>query len=253
MAPSSTMAPRTCSMAPSKSATAGRFRGNVPASGVRRVSGGDAPRRRRGGARCGPQDPHDSPGHSSRPRRRATRAAGFPAAPHADATRITLNTGPTAARRSLDNLVLLCRRHHRAVHEGGFAIAQQPDGSATFFRPDGKPLEAAPAPPRWDRSSDVHGRDVPTPTPAPAAVHPLDPVTAHLAAAGITIGARTAAVWDGTPFELAWAIDVVRGSTGDVMACRRRPVHEGDRAAGTRPRRHGRGRRAGGAGVRRRL
>jgi hypothetical protein len=28
----------------------------------------------------------------------------------------------------LDNLVLLCRRHHRAVHEGGFKVERQHDG-----------------------------------------------------------------------------------------------------------------------------
>ena len=31
---------------------------------------------------------------------------------------------------SLDNLVLLCRRHHRAVHEGGFGLTQNRDGPA---------------------------------------------------------------------------------------------------------------------------
>jgi hypothetical protein len=32
---------------------------------------------------------------------------------------------------SLDNLVLLCRRHHRAVHEGGFDVQLLSDGTAT--------------------------------------------------------------------------------------------------------------------------
>ena len=42
--------------------------------------------------------------------------------------------GPT----TLSNLVLLCRRHHRAVHEEGFQVDQQPDGELRFRRPDGR-------------------------------------------------------------------------------------------------------------------
>jgi hypothetical protein len=46
---------------------------------------------------------------------------------------------------SAANLVMLCRRHHRLVHEGGFAIERGPtDGSLVFRRPDGVPLEASP-------------------------------------------------------------------------------------------------------------
>ena len=33
---------------------------------------------------------------------------------------------------SLDNLVQLCRRHHRLVHEGGFSCEKNPDGSIEF-------------------------------------------------------------------------------------------------------------------------
>ena len=51
----------------------------------------------------------------------------------------------------------------------------------------------------------------------PIVVHPLDPVRAQLEAAGITIGAGTVAVWNGTPFDVAWAMDVVRGRAGDGM------------------------------------
>ena len=36
---------------------------------------------------------------------------------------------------SLDNLVLLCRRHHRAVHEGGFELRQHDDGTTTSCAP----------------------------------------------------------------------------------------------------------------------
>ena len=44
----------------------------------------------------------------------------------------------------LDNLVLLCRRHHRAVHEEGFRVVLA-GSEARFHRPDGRPIEAAPA------------------------------------------------------------------------------------------------------------
>jgi len=43
--------------------------------------------------------------------------------------------GPTA----LPNLMLLCRPHHRLVHNG-FRVTVV-DGGPTFFRPDGSPLE----------------------------------------------------------------------------------------------------------------
>ncbi len=39
---------------------------------------------------------------------------------------------------SLDNLTLLCRRHHRLVHEGGFGIEWIADGALCFTRPDGR-------------------------------------------------------------------------------------------------------------------
>ena len=44
----------------------------------------------------------------------------------------------------MDNLVLLCRRHHRLVHEGGFAIETAPGGAITFRDPQGRELPAAP-------------------------------------------------------------------------------------------------------------
>jgi hypothetical protein len=45
--------------------------------------------------------------------------------------------GPT----SLANLLLLCRRHHRTVHErGGFTLSLD-DGYPVFRRPDGSVLE----------------------------------------------------------------------------------------------------------------
>ncbi|MGH7403304.1 MAG: HNH endonuclease signature motif containing protein, partial [Candidatus Rokuibacteriota bacterium] len=48
--------------------------------------------------------------------------------------------GPT----TLANLLLLCRRHHRAVHEQGYQVARGPDGALQFTRPDGRPLPAVP-------------------------------------------------------------------------------------------------------------
>src|SRR5438034_2330054 len=50
--------------------------------------------------------------------------------------------GPT----TLSNLALLCRRHHRAVHEEGYHIDPQPDGALWFRRPDGRLLPDVPPP-----------------------------------------------------------------------------------------------------------
>lgn len=40
----------------------------------------------------------------------------------------------------LSNLVLLCRFHHRAVHEDGFSVRFQRPGEPKFFTPEGLPL-----------------------------------------------------------------------------------------------------------------
>lgn len=44
----------------------------------------------------------------------------------------------------MDNLVLLCRHHHRLVHEGGFGLQALPRGDMVFTRPDGKRIPQAP-------------------------------------------------------------------------------------------------------------
>jgi len=44
----------------------------------------------------------------------------------------------------MDNLVLLCRRHHRLVHEGGFGLRRAPGGGFEFSYPDGRLLPAGP-------------------------------------------------------------------------------------------------------------
>jgi 5-methylcytosine-specific restriction endonuclease McrA len=47
---------------------------------------------------------------------------------------------------SVSNLVLLCRRHHRAVHEGGYTV----DGDGRFYYPWGSEVARAPRLPRGD-------------------------------------------------------------------------------------------------------
>lgn len=50
-------------------------------------------------------------------------------------------------RTDLDNLVLVCGFHHRLVHELGWSIALDDDGSVRWFLPDGRPHRPGPAPP----------------------------------------------------------------------------------------------------------
>ncbi len=50
--------------------------------------------------------------------------------------------GPT----DLDNLVLLCSTHHRAVHEGGYSLKKTEEGELCFRSPEGLQLEHLPPP-----------------------------------------------------------------------------------------------------------
>src|SRR5947208_5471847 len=50
--------------------------------------------------------------------------------------------GPT----TLSNLALLCRRHHRAVHEEGYQVARESDGELSFRRPAGRLPPSVPPP-----------------------------------------------------------------------------------------------------------
>lgn len=46
----------------------------------------------------------------------------------------------------LRNVVLLCRIHHRLVHEGGYRICMGKEGRVVFFDPSGRAIAAAPPP-----------------------------------------------------------------------------------------------------------
>jgi hypothetical protein len=47
----------------------------------------------------------------------------------------------------LDNLVLICSFHHTLVHEHGWSIRREDDGTLKWFYPDGTRYRAGPAPP----------------------------------------------------------------------------------------------------------
>ena len=104
---------------------------------------------------------------------------------------------------ALDNLVLVCRRHHRAVHEEGFRITLDATGDVRFVRPDGRPVPAAPPAPDWTGA-------------------PFAPVAARLDQDDISIGPntatpglarRTAGRWLGCRRAVAAAV----GNSGDLM------------------------------------
>jgi len=95
--------------------------------------------------------------------------------------------GPT----TLSNLALLCRRHHRAVHEEGYQLDRQPDGELRFRRPNGRPLP-----------------DVPPPPAVPA--DPVGVLRAEHVAQGLRLDARTTCPgWLGEHLDVGWAIDVL--------------------------------------------
>jgi hypothetical protein len=81
----------------------------------------------------------------------------------------------------MENLILLCRVHHRAVHEDGFEVKARGDGTFKFYSPEGWPLGDEPpclrlepgdpaaelilanrrrgVRPRWDEASADHATE----------------------------------------------------------------------------------------------
>jgi 5-methylcytosine-specific restriction endonuclease McrA len=95
--------------------------------------------------------------------------------------------GPT----TLSNLAMLCRRHHRAVHEEGYEVRRLADGRLQFRTPHGWPLP-----------------DVPIPPPVPD--DPVEALRAKNAAAGIHVDAETTRPgWLGEPLDVGYAIAVL--------------------------------------------
>jgi 5-methylcytosine-specific restriction endonuclease McrA len=95
--------------------------------------------------------------------------------------------GPT----TLLNLALLCRRHHRAVHEEGYRVERQPDGQLQFRRPNGWVILDVPLSP--DSPGD-----------------PVAAVRERNAASGLAPHARTAMPgWLGERLDVGYAIDVL--------------------------------------------
>ena len=95
--------------------------------------------------------------------------------------------GPT----TLSNLAVLCRRHHRAVHEDGYQVDRQPDGELRFRRPDGRLLPEVP-----------HLPEVPG--------DPVKVLRARHDAEGLVLHARTSTPgWLGERLDVGWAIDVL--------------------------------------------
>jgi len=97
------------------------------------------------------------------------------------------NGGPT----TLSNLAMLCRRHHRAVHEEGYRVERQPDGELRFIRPDGRLLP-----------------DIPPPTVVPT--DPVETLRLQNDTRDVHIDARTSRPdWLGERLDIGWAIDVL--------------------------------------------
>ena len=107
--------------------------------------------------------------------------------------------GPT----TLSNLTMLCRRHHRAVHEEGFQVERQADGELCFRRPDGSVIAQIPAPP-------------------PIANDPVAVLRERNTAAGIHIDAQTSKPgWLGEWLDVGYAIDVMHpAATGERASSR---------------------------------
>jgi hypothetical protein len=92
---------------------------------------------------------------------------------------------------TLSNLALLCRRHHRAVHEEGYQLERQPGGELQFRHPDGRPIPDVP--PSIAVANDSAGI-----------------IRARNEADGLALHAHTAmSGWLGERLDVGYAVDVL--------------------------------------------
>jgi hypothetical protein len=109
----------------------------------------------------------------------------------------------------LENMLLLCKFHHRLVHEGGIRVEKLPKGEPRFSRPDGRPIPLAPKPP-------VLAED------------PLVVFEQRHREEGLEIDAETGLPsWDGGSWDLNWGLYCLRsiGRPRSVPAGTSRPAH----------------------------
>jgi hypothetical protein len=96
----------------------------------------------------------------------------------------------------MDNLVLLCPRHHQAVHEGGWRVRMGPDRQPRFFAPNGDEVPAAPP--------------LPTPPPKPASRLREQHRFLGLEIDAWTASARRSGGWNPPAFDLNWVLGALR-------------------------------------------
>ncbi len=89
---------------------------------------------------------------------------------------------------SLDNLVTLCRRHHRLVHEGGFDVRRIGPNQFQFTSPRGNVVAASAPPP--DGVPDLGGA-----------------IASHNENLGLTIDDNTLGLWDGGTLDYSEAVE----------------------------------------------
>ncbi len=113
---------------------------------------------------------------------------------------------------NMNNLVLLCPFHHRAVHEGGWRVEMDERGVPGFFNPLGARMPVAPAAP------DVSGlvpRKAPADLPAePPASPTQDFGLAHWHGHHRIDPPTGSTLWQGERLDLNWALEWFLGEGG---------------------------------------
>jgi hypothetical protein len=99
---------------------------------------------------------------------------------------------------SLDNLVLLCRRHHRLVHEEGYGIENDQAGNPVFTTPGAQPLPRAVYP-QFTEYSDNR-----------VSAGTLLAIEQQHKEMGLEIEEKTAiTAWLGEPMDYGWAVEAL--------------------------------------------
>ena len=98
---------------------------------------------------------------------------------------------------TLSNLALLCRRHHRAVHEEGYQIERKADGELRFRHPFGHAIPHVPL-----------GITVPG--------DPVEAIRASNEAEGVELDPHSATSgWLGERLDIGYALDMLHPRAGN--------------------------------------